>query len=103
MTAVWFPMMKNIARDIFDYIVCKIKDLILFVLLWILYLTPALYIVSWAGVAACGDKLPSWVYLYVLVFFWFPMIDTQFTDKYGAHIMFTLMVLNFVLFCLCHV
>ena len=92
-------MMKDFVRGIFDYIVCKIKDLILL----ILYMTPALYFVSWAGVAACGDKLPSWVYLYVLVFFWFPMIDTQFTDKYGAHIMFTLMVLNFVLFCLCHV
>ena len=95
-------MMKDFVRGIFDYIVCKIKDLILL----ILYMTPALYFVSWAGVAACGDTLPLWVHIYALVFFGFPILsvyEIKFIDKYGAHIMFTLMVLNFVLFCLCHV
>ena len=58
-----FIIMKVV--DIFDYIVCKIKDLILL----ILYMTPALYFVSWAGVAACGDTLPLWVHIYALVFF----------------------------------
>ena len=92
-----FIIMKVV--DIFDYIVCKIKDLILL----ILYMTPALYFVSWAGVAACGDTLPLWVHIYALVFFGFPMIDTQFTDKYGAHIMLMIMALNFILFFIYHV
>ena len=90
-----FIIMKVV--DIFDYIVCKIKDLILL----ILYMTPALYFVSWAGVAACGDTLPLWVHIYALVFFGFPILsvyEIKFIDKYGAHIMLMIMALNFILF-----
>jgi len=97
---IMFIIMKVV--DIFDYIVCKIKDLILL----ILYMTPALYFVSWAGVAACGDTLPLWVHIYALVFFGFPFLfayEIKFIDKYGAHIMLMIMALNFILFFIYHV
>ena len=95
--------MIGFVRDVFDYIGCKIKDLILFVLVWTIYLTPVLYFASWGAVAACGNNLPLWVHIYALVFFWFPLIDTQFTDKYGAHIILMIIALNFILFFLYHV
>ncbi|MDO5387146.1 MAG: hypothetical protein Q4F75_07765 [Pseudomonadota bacterium] len=99
-----FIIMKVV--DVFDYIVCKIKDLILFVLVWTIYLTPVLYFASWGAVAACGNNLPLWVHIYALVFFWFPFLfayDIKFIDKYGAHIMLMIIALNFILFFLYHV
>ena len=92
---IMFIIMKVV--DIFDYIVCKIKDLILL----ILYMMPVLYFVSWAVVMACSDTLPLWALFYAWVFIWFPILsvyEIKFIDKYGAHIMLMIMALNFILF-----
>ena len=93
---IMFIIMKVV--DIFDYIVCKIKDLILFVLVWTIYFTPGIYLVSLCWVLGCKKTLPIWTIPYVFFFMLFPALSFIFNwkvvDRYYLHITWVIIIIN---------